>query len=227
MERYKEFFSGKRTTLMGLGLLGRGVGDARFLAQCGAELLVTDLKPATELRSSLEKLKAFPNITFHLGGHQLEDFRNRDLIIKAAGVPLNSPYVAEAKKNSIPVRMSADLFAQLAGVPIVGVTGTRGKSTVTHLIAHVLKQVGKKVLLGGNVRGTSTLELLSQVTSDTIAVLELDSWQLQGFGEAKMSPNVAVFTNLLADHQNYYQDNSVHILKTRPIFLSIKNQTTI
>ena len=207
MKEYKAFFGGLRVTLMGLGLLGRGVGDARFLAQCGAELIVTDIKSEAELADSLTKLKEFKNITYHLGGHRIEDFKNRDMIIKAAGVPLDSQCIAVAKKNKIPVRMSADLFAELAGIPIVGVTGTRGKSTVTHLIAHILKRAGRRVLVGGNVRGVSNLELLSEVRKNSIAVLELDSWQLQGFGEAHLSPHVAVFTTFLPDHLNYYHNN--------------------
>src|SRR6185295_7847351 len=109
-------FRGKRITVMGLGLLGRGVGDARYLAECGAELIVTDLKSPEELSESVAKLKSFSNITFVLGEHRQEDFRDRDLIFKAAGVPLDSPYIAEAKKNGIPVRMSADLFAEISGV---------------------------------------------------------------------------------------------------------------
>lgn len=189
---------------MGLGLLGRGVGDARFLAECGAELVVTDLKGETELAESLAQLKSFPGVTYHLGRHVLEDFKERDLILKAAGVPLNSPYIGEARKNKIPVRMSADLFAELGGVPIVGVTGTRGKSTVSSMIYQTLAQAGKKALLGGNVRGVSTLAQLREVTPDTVAVLELDSWQLQGFGEVNISPHVAVFTTFMPDHMNYY-----------------------
>lgn len=204
MTKTEAYFSGKKITLMGLGLLGRGVGDARFLAQCGAELIITDLKTQEQLAESLGQLTEFPNITYRLGEHVLEDFQNRDLILKAAGVPLNSPYIAEAKKNHIPVRMSADLFAELSGVPVAAVTGTRGKSTVTHMIAHILKTAGKEVLLGGNVRGVSTLSLLPQVTPASIAVLELDSWQLQGFGDAGMAPQVGVFTTFYPDHMNYY-----------------------
>lgn len=204
---YKGYFKGKRITLMGLGLLGRGVGDARFLAQCGAELVVTDLKTKEQLAESLEQLKEFPNITYRLGEHVLEDFQSCDLVLKAAGVPLNSPYIAEAKKNHIPVRMSADLFVELSGVPTVAITGTRGKSTVTHMIAHILKTAGKEVLLGGNVRGVSTLSLLPQVTPASVAVLELDSWQLQGFGEAHIAPHVGVFTTFYPDHMNYYGGN--------------------
>ena len=103
--------------------------------------------------------------------------------------------------------MSADLFAELSGVLMIGVTGTRGKSTVTHMVHAILTEAGKKVLLGGNVRGVSTLSLLNEVTPEHIAVLELDSWQLQGFGEAKISPHIAVFTTLYPDHLNYYKNN--------------------
>src|SRR3989344_9508846 len=135
---WKDFFSGKRITLMGLGLLGRGVGDAAFLAQCGAELLVTDRKSAEELAESLAQLAQYKDISYILGEHRLEDFKNCDMVIKAAGVPLDSPYIAEAKKNQISVEMDASLFAKFTPATIVGVTGTRGKSTVTHLIEHIL-----------------------------------------------------------------------------------------
>jgi UDP-N-acetylmuramoylalanine--D-glutamate ligase len=197
-------FKGKRITLMGLGLLGRGVGDAKYLAECGAELIVTDLKSREDLAESIAQLDSFSNITFVLGEHRLEDFRDRDLVVKAAGVPLNSLYIAEAHKNGIPVRMSADLFAEISGITVIGVTGTRGKSTVAHMLNAILREAGKPVLLGGNVRGVSTLALLSEVTPEHVAVLELDSWQLQGFGDAHMSPQIAVFTTFYPDHLNYY-----------------------
>lgn len=208
-----ESFCGKRVTVMGLGLLGRGVGDAKYLAECGAELIVTDLKTSKELESSVAQLKPFPNVALILGGHRLEDFRDRDFILKAAGVPLDSIYIAEAKKNNIPVRMSADLFAEISKVPVIGVTGTRGKSTVAHMLYAILKEAERPVLLGGNVRAVSTLALLSDATPEHTAVLELDSWQLQGWGEAKMSPHIAVFTTLYQDHLNYYGRANERIAK--------------
>src|SRR3990167_4850564 len=116
------YFNGKHITVMGLGLLGRGVGDARYLAECGAELIVTDLKTREELAESVAQLESFPNITFVLGEHRLEDFSNRNFILKAAGVPLDSAYIAEAKKHNIPVRMSADLFAEISNITCIGVT---------------------------------------------------------------------------------------------------------
>ena len=104
--------------------------------------------------------------------------------------------------------MSTALFAKFiieAGVKIIGVTGTRGKSTTTQLIYEILKKSVPRVFLGGNVIGVSTLALLKKIKSGDLVVLELDSWQLQGFGDLKISPQIAVFTNLLPDHMNYYQ----------------------
>jgi len=217
----REYFKGKKVTVMGLGLLGRGVGDARFLAECGAELTITDLKSKDELESSLEQLREFPSIRYTLGEHKKEDFQNRDFILKAAGVPIDSPYIAEAHASGIPVKMSASWFMELSDVPVIGVTGTRGKSTVTHMLHAILKEAGQDVLLGGNVRGISTLALLPEVKEDSIALFELDSWQLQGFGEAKLSPDIAVFTTFFQDHVNYYQSQPAAYLSDKAnIFLN-------
>jgi UDP-N-acetylmuramoylalanine--D-glutamate ligase len=204
---WKTDFKNKRITMLGLGLLGRGVNVAKFLAEQGATLTVTDLKTKEVLEPSLKQLKKFSNITFVLGEHRLEDFKDKDMVIKAAGVPLDSPYIREAKKNNIPVEMDASLFSSLApgGVTIVGITGTRGKSTVTQMIYETLKLVGERVYLGGNVRGTATLPLIKKVKAGDVVVLELDSWQLQGFGDAKLSPNISVFTTFMDDHMNYYK----------------------
>jgi UDP-N-acetylmuramoylalanine--D-glutamate ligase len=207
---YRDYFKGKRVTVMGLGLLGRGVGDAAFLAEYGTEVLVTDLKSEDELRSSLQKLVRYTNITYVLGKHRVEDFEDTDVVLKAAGVPQDSPYIEHARKKGIPIEMSTSLFMKLLpeGVMTIGVTGTRGKSTVTHLLHHMLTSAKLRVHLGGNVRGVSTLSLLPTIKPGDVVVLELDSWQLQGFGESKISPRIALFTNFLSDHMNYYRGDS-------------------
>ena len=227
MKNYKEFFKDKKITVMGLGLLGRGIGDAIFLAQCGARLTITDLKTKEQLKESLKKLQKYKNIKYVLGKHRLEDFQNCDMVLKAAGVPLDSIYIREAKKHNIPVEMSASLFAKLSGIPMIGVTGTRGKSTVTHLIAHILKSAGKKVILGGNVRGVSNLQLLKDVKGAAVAVFELDSWQLQGFGESKISPHVAVFTNFLSDHMNYYKNSFKNYFSDKSYIYKFQNKNDV
>jgi len=206
MKDYKKFFKGKKITVMGLGLLG-GVGDIKFLAECGAELIVTDLKEKKDLKPSLDALRQFKNIKYTLGSHDLDDFKNRDLIIKAPSTPLDSPYIAFARKHNIPITMWAALFSKFAqevGVKVVGITGTRGKTTTTAMIVHILRTAHKKVIEGGNVQGTSVLSNLPKLRKGTIVVLELDSWKLQGFNDLQISPNVSVFTTFLPDHLNYY-----------------------
>jgi UDP-N-acetylmuramoylalanine--D-glutamate ligase len=212
MKGYKDFFKGKKITVMGLGLLGRGLGYTKFLAECGAILTVTDLKSKEQLATSVTALSKYPNITFVLGRHRLADFKHADMVIKAGGVPLDSPYIAEARKNKIPIEMDASLFAQIApDVILIGVTGTRGKSMTTMLIYEILKAnevfLGRRVYLGGNIRGVATLPLVKKVRDGDIVVLELDSWQLQGFHEAKISPDLSVFTSFMPDHMNYYKDD--------------------
>jgi len=203
---FSDYFKDKRVTVMGLGLLGRGVGDAKYIAEAGAkEVIVTDLKSEAELSDSVGELSDFENVRFVLGEHKVEDFEGVDMILVAAGVPLDSECLKHAREAGVPLVQSAALFTQLSKIPIIGVTGTRGKSTVTQMIHHVLSvTTGEKILLGGNVRGVSNLQLLNEIQEDSLCVMELDSWQLQGFGWANISPQVAVFTNFMEDHLNYY-----------------------
>jgi len=206
---YKEYFRARKITMLGLGLLGRGLNDAKFLAECGADLIVTDLKKTEDLKPTLQKLSKYKNIKYVLGEHRLEDFKDRGFVLKAAGVPLDSLYINEARKNNISVEMDESLFTKLCPkVRVVGVTGTRGKTTTTYLIYEILKRLEKKlgcnVYLGGNIKGLATLPLIKKVKPNDIVVMELSSWQLQGFGDSKISPNISVFTNFLSDHLNYY-----------------------
>ncbi len=220
---YTDFFAGKRITVMGLGLLGRGVGDVEFLAKCGAQVVVTDKKNDDQLAASVERLGKYPNVTLRLGGHDLRDFTDTDLVIKAAGVRLDAPEILAAREAGVQVAMSTALCAHFAtevGAKIVGVTGTRGKSSVSHMVYHVLVHAGRRTHLGGNIRGLSTLAMLPLIRADDVVVLELDSWQLQGFGDLQISPNVAIFTNLMPDHQDYYQSMDEYFSDKTKIFTS-------
>lgn len=226
---YLPYFENKKVTVLGLGLLGRGIGDTAFLASAGADLIVTDKKDKEALASSLDALQKYPEIVFHLGEHTLADFEHRDFVIKAAGVPLDSPYIMHAKERSIPVHMSAALVSSiilehLSNVTIIGVTGTRGKSTTTYMIHHALTAAGKRAHLGGNVRGVANLPLLEEIEDGDYLVLELDSWQLQGFKELHISPRIAVFTSFLDDHLNYYKgDKEAYFNDKAAIFINQKH----
>lgn len=229
MTNFQEFFNGKSVTVMGLGLLGRGLNDVKFLAKYCKQVLVTDLKSAEDLKTSLSEIKDLPNVKLVLGEHRMEDFENRDFILKAAGVPINSPYIEHAKEKNIPVYMDEALFVKLAPeVKIVGITGTRGKTTTSTMIYEILKAHGEKVTLAGNIKGLATLPFLETAQGGEIFVLELSSWQLQGFGDLKLSPQVSVFTNFYDDHLNYYGgDRHLYFKDKALIFSNQKKEDTI
>lgn len=222
MDKAKVFFKGKKITILGLGLLGKGLGDAVFLAECGAEVTVTDLKSAEVLTPSVALLRKYKNVRLVLGEHRMSDFEDCDMILKAQGVALDSPFILHARERGIPIRMDDELFVSLAPkrVTIIGITGTRGKTTVTSLLYHILKSSGKKTHLGGNIRGIATLALLKKVKAGDFVVLELSSWQLQGFGEQKISPHISVFTNFMPDHMNYYKNSLQDYFKDKAYIFS-------
>ena len=212
-------FKNKNILILGLGLLGRGVRDAIFFAEQGANVTVTDLKTKEELANSLDKLKPY-QINFTLGEHKAEDILNADLIIRNAGIPQNSLFLKLAQKNKIPVEMDESLFAKYCPCPIIGITGTRGKTTTTTLISKILKEnlPDKKIYIAGNIQGEATLPLINKVTSNDLVVLELSSWQLQGFHSSKISPHIAVFTNIYPDHMNSYKNMTDYIYDKKAIY---------
>jgi len=216
-EKFKNTYKGKKVLIMGLGLLGGGAGVAKIFAEIGAKVRVTDLKSKEELLPSLKKLKGLP-IKFVLGKHRKEDFLNCDLIIRNPAVPKDSPFLQEARKRGVKISMDPALFAKFCPVSIIGVTGTRGKTTTASLIYELLKVKSKNILLGGNIRGMATLSLLKKIKDDSIVVLELSSWQLQGFDWEKISPHIAVITNIYEDHLNYYKDIKDYIEDKKLIF---------
>lgn len=218
-------FTDKKVLIMGLGLQGGGVGVTRWFAKQGARVTVTDLKTEKELASSVKDLTDWANlfhlkVNFVLGEHREEDFKNADLVIRNADVPRDSSFLKIARNRGISVEMDESLFLKLCPdlENVIGVTGTRGKTTTTHLIGAILKEAGLSVLLGGNLRGVGTLSLLDEITSQTKIVLELSSWQLQGLDEDRISPHIAVITNLYPDHLNRYKNMEEYAEDKKTIF---------
>lgn len=194
---------GKRVLVMGLGLQGSGMAAARYAAQQGAIVRVTDMKSPQVLAPSMRALAGL-SIEFVLGEHRHEDFLWAEIVIRNPGVPLTSPYLQLARQHGARVEMEIALFFLACPGRIIGITGTRGKTTTTTLIHKILQHSGAATVLGGNVAGVETLSLLPQITSDTLVVLELSSWQLEGLAPHKISPPVAVMTNIYPDHLNTY-----------------------
>ena len=207
--QYEKYFKDKKVTAMGIGLLGRGLGDIQFMAECGASICATDLRSKAVLSEPLALLSAYKNISYTLDKHLVRDFKNRDLIIHAAGIPAQNKYLSIARESSTMVTMSFAYLVHILEqenipVTIIGITGTKGKSTTTGLIEVVLKSSGKRYHLAGNIRGVANFPLLKEIEAGDIILAELDSWQLQGMHQIKRSPHIAVFTNFFEDHMNYY-----------------------
>lgn len=200
---FTEEIKGKKVLIFGLGLQGGGLGDALWLNRHGSLVRVTDQKTPEELGESLAQLPK--DIELTLAQHKESDIDWADIIIKNPGVPDNSPFMQYARNKDIPVYTSIALVVKEARDKIIGVTGTRGKSTTTELIYQLLKKVyGDRVQKGGNIPGSSGLSLLDQIDTLDYLVLELSSFQLHNLHDLQVSPKYAVVTNMYPDHLNRY-----------------------
>ena len=199
----RQYFRGLRVLLVGLGVHGGGVATARWLIKHGAQLTITDLKLRRDLAKSVAALKSLP-IQWRLGRHDQRDFTSADLIVQNPGVPPDLPALQTAVRAGIPVVNEASLFFKYAPGRIIGITGTRGKTTTTLLIAAILRQNKSTVEVSGNVRQTPMLAMIDKLRPTSISVIELSSFQLERLADIKISPALAVMTNLKIDHLNRY-----------------------
>ena len=219
-------FSGMKVLVMGLGLNGGGLESARYMAGRGAEVTVTDLRDEKVLAPSIEKLKAFP-VRYVLGRHEMEDFRNADMVIKNPGVKPDSPYLKAAR------RIETDISLFLAACParLLAITGSKGKSSTSSALFRVLdesrkdtaktRRSGGKVRLGGNIT-ISPLSFLDELEEGDDVVLELSSWQLGDLrGRDLLKPRAAIITPIMRDHLAWYGTMEAYVADKRLIY---KNQ---
>ena len=198
---------GKRVLVMGLGIHGGGLGVTKWLLRQGATVTVTDLKNAEALAPSLQALKDLP-VRYVLGEHRAEDIVSTDLIVRSPGVPRESEWLKLARDRGIPIEMEMGLFfAELprASKQVIGITGTKGKTTTTLMVGAILGNANPKTIIAGNLR-ISAMELLERIDAETTVILELSSWQLEGLEPLRQSPHIAAITNVSPDHLNRYRD---------------------
>lgn len=193
---------GARALVMGLGTRQGGTGVARYLVAAGADVTVTDLRGPDALRPALDELAGLP-VRYVLGEHRAEDFEQADIVVRNPGVPAESPWLAIAREAGARIEMEMSLFFRACPAPIVGITGTKGKTTTATLCGAILRAGRPETVLAGNM-GTSALDALPQIGPDTPVVIELSSWQLEGLAEHGLSPHIAVLTNISEDHLNRY-----------------------
>lgn len=209
-------FKDRKVTVAGLGVHGGAVGNIRWLHEQGALLTVTDIKSADQLQPALTALADLSGIGYVLGEHRLEDFTNTHLVLRNPAMRSNNQYLEAARRAGVPVEMDSSLFFKYSPTHhIIGVTGSKGKTSTTHAIAGLMSQQFNHTVTVG-VEGTSPLAALSQLRVDDLVVFELSSWRLEALDEHKISPQTAVITSIYHDHLNTYDsfENYVETKKT-------------
>ncbi len=221
-------FRNRKITVMGLGRFGGGIGVARFLAEQGARVLVTDQESAEALAASVARiadLVACGAVQLRLGEHRMEDFASADMVVASPAVKPSSPFIAAARAAGVPVTSEIRLLA--GHLPnrrrVIAITGSAGKSTTTALVGHALGQLleqegrGRRVWVGGNIGG-SLLASLPDIGADDWVVLELSSFMLEGLREDRFSPGIAVVTNLAPNHLDWHPTLAEYAAAKKAIF---------
>ncbi|KKL10698.1 hypothetical protein LCGC14_2553210, partial [marine sediment metagenome] len=199
-------FADKRVTVVGLGV--EGVDAVRYLASRGADVTVSDAKPRERLAERVEEVADLP-IRLSLGGNDPQAVRNADAVFVSQGVPLDLPALDDVLRGGIPVWSMFTLFMELCPGPVVGVTGSSGKTTTTALLGEMFRADEKPVFVGGNI-GVGILDHLAEVRAYTWVVLEVSHTQLQ---MTSRSPHVACLLNVTPNHLDRFSWEQYRDLK--------------
>ncbi|MFH1398146.1 MAG: UDP-N-acetylmuramoyl-L-alanine--D-glutamate ligase [Candidatus Omnitrophota bacterium] len=211
----KDYFKGKAIAIVGLAK--SGLSCANLLHNLGARVSVTDNLDNDSTRLNAQKLKS-PRIKFELGRHSHKFIKGRDMVVVSPGVPDNASPIAWAKEEGIPVISEIEVAGIICPGTIIAVTGSNGKTTVTTLIAKILKKAGKKVFTCGNI-GNPFCGEVRRIKKDDFVVLEVSSFQLEKTDSFK--PRVSVILNFCRNHLDRYKDMREYLEAKKRIF---KNQ---
>ena len=203
---HKQELRGKRVTVVGLGI--EGVDLARYLVGKGALVTVSDSRPAERLSPRLRDLEGLP-VTLSLGKNDPAVTVAADRVFVSQGVPLDIPALAEAHERGVPLDSMTRLFFDLCSGPIVGITGSNGKTTVTSLVGAMFAAAEREHVVGGNI-GVGLLSLLDGIGPQTWVVLEVSHTQLE---LTTKSPHVACVLNVTPNHLDRYSWDAYVALK--------------
>ncbi|MBW1785203.1 MAG: UDP-N-acetylmuramoyl-L-alanine--D-glutamate ligase [Deltaproteobacteria bacterium] len=212
-KRQKPQFEGKRVTVAGLGV--SGFHTARWLAGQGAEVVVSEIRPLDELDGTVCRELEGLGVLLETGGHREETFVRADTVIVSPGVPLDMGPIVAARERGVPVLGELELASRLIHTPVIAITGTNGKSTVTALIGELLERGGRRVFVGGNL-GTPLMAFAAAGTEADAAVVEVSSFQLDTI--QTFSPAISVLLNISPDHLDRYSDYEAYVRAKLRVF---------
>ncbi len=195
-------FNGKKVLILGLGILGGGIGMARYCARHGATLRITDLRSVEHLRPALAALSDL-EAEYVLGEHRAEDIDWADIVIRNPGVPPSHPLLRRASSQGKPIDMEMAYFIRHCPARMLVVTGTKGKTSTTSILYSFLRSSNPDVGLAGNM-GESAIDLLDNLRASDEMLLEVSSYQLEGLLDHPAPVNIALITNVGDDHLDRY-----------------------
>ncbi|MGO2135930.1 MAG: UDP-N-acetylmuramoyl-L-alanine--D-glutamate ligase [Marinobacter sp.] len=206
--------SDRRTLVVGLGKTG--LSCVRYLIAQGREIAVADSREAPPC---LDDLRAeWPGIPVYLGQFDPERFAGFNELIVSPGISIAEPAIAHAAELGARIRGDIDLFAEAADAPVIAITGSNGKTTVTTLVGDMARAAGRRVEVGGNI-GTPALDLLDRGAE--LYVLELSSFQLETTSE--LNALAATVLNISDDHLDRYPDKMAYFQAKQRIFRGCQN----
>ena len=206
-------FKNKTITVFGLARSGLEVVLLLFQMKEVSKIKVTDINDNPKTRENAKKLPSA--IEVEIGRHSENFIKDSDIIVISPGIRTNLPILEWARKKGIKVIGEIELGFLLCPAPIVAVTGTNGKTTVTTLSSQLLKLTGKNVHLCGNIGNPFSREI-TKIKKDDLVCLEVSSFQLETIERFK--PKVAVFLNLSRNHLDRYRDMQEYLAAKKRIF---------
>ncbi len=213
IEQLQNFIRGKK-----VAFIGAGVSHKRCIEQfveLGAQVTLCDQKKSLEDFGAYADTLRRLHVRLSLGEHYTDGFAGQDIIMRTPGYEYYKPELQAALQAGTKVTSEVELFFELCPCEIVAVTGSDGKTTTTTLISKMFEAAGRKVFLGGNI-GAALLPQLADVTPEAVAVVELSSFQLISM---RVSPKVAVVTNVTPNHLDHHKDMQEYIDAKRNILL--------
>ena len=189
-----------------LGLARQGMALARWLVNQGAQVTISDMKPADQLQVALESLREL-EVKYALGGHPLALLDDCDVLCLSGGVPIDLPIVLEAQRRGVPLTNDAQLFVERCPASMIGITGSAGKTTTTTLLGEIVRAAGHTTWVGGNI-GNSLIGDLAAIQSSDLVVMELSSFQLELMTN---SPQVAAVLNITPNHLDRHPSMEAYI----------------
>jgi len=207
--------AGKHVVVLGMARQGKALG--RWLPTVGARVTLSDTRRADQLAADMAEFAGQP-VEFVLGGHPLNLLDGCDVLCVSGGVPLTLPVVQEAFRRGVWVTNDAQLFLERCPAPVLGITGSAGKTTTTALVGAMCRASGVRTWIGGNI-GEVLLDVLSQIAPEDVVVMELSSFQLELM---TVSPAIAAVLNVTPNHLDRHGTMEAYAAAKAHIYLHQK-----